>query len=72
MCKLGRGRRYLWGVKDGEEGVCVGVWDVEAVLLRVALSTVALKVLLGGEGDVVVQEQHKLDHHVGRPWSNLH
>ena len=31
-----------------------------------------LKVLLGGEGDVVVQEQHKLGHHVSRSWSNLH
>ena len=57
----------MWGGEEGEEGVCVGVCDVEAVLLRVALSTVALQIFLGREGDVVVQELPELGHHVGRP-----
>ena len=62
-----RGECYLWGREEGEEGVSGGDLDVEAVLLWVTLSTVALKVFLRGEGDVVVQELSELGHHVGRP-----
>ena len=61
------GRLYLRGGEEGEEGVCGGDWDVEAVLIWVAVSTVALKIFLGSEGDVVVQELSELGHHVGCP-----